>query len=173
MGGTPANATVWPDADVYIGTLAATNPADIDAAFGTGWDLVGLLDGDQGFVHARSEDANERFAWGGILVRTTRKNYKETVAFTALEWNDTTRALVYPDSSPGTLVVPRPQRVKIALETREGDSVRRLISAYQADVVVNADVVDKEDDLTKYEFLATIYPTSDGELWFEQPHFGS
>lgn len=173
MGGEPANAHVWPEADVYIGTLAATNPADVTEAFGSGWDLVGLLDGDQGFVHARSEDVNDRYAWGSILVRTTRKNYKETVAFTALEWNDTTRALVYPNSSPGTLVVPRPQRLKIALETREGDEVRRLISAYQAEVAVNADIVDKEDDITKYEFLATIFPTDDGQLWEEQPHFGS
>lgn len=166
--GDPTKATVWPDADVYIAPLGTALPADVDAVFPAGWDLVGLLDGDQGFAHSREEDKSDRFAWGGILVRTSRKNFKTTVKFTALEDNDTTRDLIWPGSTGGDLVVPVPARVLVALETREADVVRRLISAYQAEVEVSGEIVDKEDDLTKYELVATIFPSSDKVLWTEQ-----
>lgn len=168
MGGTPANAQIWPDADVYIGSLTATAPADVDTEFGADWDLVGLLNGEEGFVHSRSEDVNDRFAWGGILVRTTRKNFKQTVKFTALEWNEVTRDLIYPNSTFGELIVPRPKSIRIAFETREDDHVRRLISKYRAEVAVDGDIVEKEDDLTSYGLLATIFPDADGVLFIEQ-----
>lgn len=158
MSGDASNATIWPDADVYIAATTVDDPADVDTDFGVGWELVGLLDGEQGFAYARDEDVNDLYAWGGILVRTSRRNFKETVVFTALEDNDVVRDVVWPGSSDTQLVVPRPARVKIAFETREDTKVKRLISAYEAEVTVNADIVDKEDDLTKYELLATIFP---------------
>lgn len=158
MSGDPSNANIWPDADVYVAPLGTASPADIDTDFSASWDLVGLLDGEQGFTQSRDEDVNDLFAWGGILVRTSRKNYIQTVTFTALEDNDVTRDLVWPGSDATQIVVPRPDRILIAFETREDDKVKRLISAYQAEVSVNADIVDKEDDLTKYELLARIFP---------------
>lgn len=179
MSGNPSNATVWPDADVYIGDVDAEDPADIDEAFGSAWDLVGLLDGDAGFTYSREEEEQDVYAWGGILVRTTRRNFKQTVTFTALEDNETTKALIWPGSSAGVLVVPRPARKKIALETREGDTVKRLISALYADVKVNGDITDSEADITRYELLATIFPLpseTPGEpatLFVEQSNVGA
>jgi hypothetical protein len=158
MAGDPANAMIWPDADVYVGPTTATDPANVDAEFGVDWDLVGLLNGDSGFNQSRSEDVNDHYAWGGILVRTSRRNFKLTMAFTALEDNDVTRDLVWPDSPAGTLVVPRPKRIKIAFETREGGKVKRLISAYEAEVSLNGDLNDNENSLTNMELLATIFP---------------
>jgi hypothetical protein len=158
MSGNPENATVWPDADVYIGDVDAADPATIDDDFGVDWDLVGLLDGDAGFVEAREEEESDVYAWGGILVRTTRRNFKLTKAFTALEDNETTRALIWPGSTADTLVVPRPARKKVAFETREGSTVKRLITALYADVKVNGDITDSEADITRYELLATIFP---------------
>lgn len=159
MAGDASNATVWPDADVYWAASTATaNPATVAAAFGVGWELVGLLDGDAGFVQARDEDVNDHYAWGGILVRTTRRNFKQTITFTALEDNAVTRDLIWPDSTATELVVPRPTRGRIAFETREGAKVKRLISAYEAEVAVNGDIVDSESDLTRYELIATIFP---------------
>lgn len=168
MAGNPSNATVWPDADVYVAPLGATNPADVDTPFGVAWSLVGLLDGDAGFTQSREEERNDRFAWGGILVRTTRRNFKLTQTFTALEDNDTTRSLIWPGSTGGNLVVPRPERIKIAFETREGDTVRRRISAYQAEVEINGDITDSEAEITRYELMATIFPDADGILFLEQ-----
>lgn len=160
MPGDPDNASLWADADVYVGPTTATDPATIDDDFGVEWGLVGLLDGTFGFVEQRNWDKKDIYAWGGILVRTSRKNFKETKKFVALEDNDTTRELIWPGSGSGQLVVPRPTRVKIAFETREGDVKRRLISAYQAEVEIDGDIKDTEEDLTKYEFLATILPDS-------------
>ena len=171
MSGEPSNAAIWPDADVYVGATTAVDPADADTPFGVTWDLVGLLDGEAGFVQAREEEVEDHYAWGGILVRTSRRNFKLTVAFTALEDNDTTRDLLWPDSPAGSLVVPRPARVKIAFELVEDDKVKRLISAYQAEVSLNADVTEAEGDLTRYELLATIFPTAAGVLFTEQKSF--
>src|SRR5690554_1355186 len=117
MGGDPSKAAVWAFADVYVGSLEAENPASIDTEFGSDWDLVGLLDGDAGFVYARQEEETDHYAWGGVLVRTSRRNFKQTVAFTALEDNPTTRALIWPGSSASQLIVPKPARIKIAFET--------------------------------------------------------
>lgn len=180
MSGNPENATLWPDADVYIATdVDEANPADETAQFGAGWDLVGLLDGDAGFAHQREEEESDVYAWGGILVRTTRRNFKATVAFTALEDNDTTRGLVWPGSPAGSLVVPRPARVKVGLETREGDTIKRLITALYAEVKLNGEIKDTEADITRYELLATIFPLpseTPGEpatLWVEQTNVGA
>lgn len=169
MGGDPANASLWADADVYVADLGAAIPADEDTAFSGDWDLIGLLDGDEGFSYERSESKTDHFAWGGVLVRTSRKDFKMTAKFTALEWNDTVRGLVYPNSPAGTIIVPRPNRILIAFETREDDVVRRLISAYQAEVDVDGTITDQEDDLTRYPLIATIFPNGDGELFTEQP----
>lgn len=168
MAGDPNKATIWPDADVYTGALDAPNPATAADPFGIAWDLVGLLSGDDGFTQSRDEDVNDRFAWGSILVRTSRRNFVQTVKFVALEDNDTTRALVWPNSDPGELIVPRPQSIKIAFELREGATVKRLISRLRAEVSIDGDIVDQEGDLTKYELVARIYPDANGVLFDEQ-----
>lgn len=171
MAGNPEMASLWPDADVYTAPLGTALPATVADVFPAGWDLVGLLDGEEGFTHARDESVDDLFAWGGILVRRSRRNFKATVSFTALEDNDVTRDLIWPGSTATSIVVPVPQRILIAFETREGDKVQRLISAYQAEVEVSGDIVDKESDLTKYPLIATIYPdaaVSPPELFVRQ-----
>jgi hypothetical protein len=176
VSGDPSNARNWPDADVYVAPTGSTIPADADTAFSAAWELVGLLDGDAGFTQARSEDKNDLYAWGGILVRTTRRNFKQTVTFTALEDNDVTRDLIWPGSTATSLVVPRPARVMIAFEMTEDAVVKRLISAYEAEIDVNGDITDNEPDLTRYELIATIFPdtsTTPATLFHEQANDGS
>ena len=158
MAGDAANASLWTDADVYVAPTGTAIPADATTAFGVGWELVGLLDGDQGFTQSRSEDTADYYAWGGILVRTSRRNFKLTVSFTALEDNAVTRDLIWPGSTASTLVVPRPEQVLIAFETREGDTVKRLISANYAEISIDGDITDSETALTAYPLVATIFP---------------
>ncbi len=166
MAGDVTKASLWADADVWVAADVATvNPATAATAFGVGWDLVGLLDGDEGFVQSRDEDETDFFAWGGLLVRTARKNFKLTYKFTALEDNDTTRALLWPGSSATTLVVPRPVPVKLALELREGNVTHRRITKDHAVITLDKDLTESESDLTKYPFVATIYPNAAGELF--------
>lgn len=176
MAGDPANAALFAEADVFIGGVDAVDPATIDDPFGSDWDLVGLLDGSEGFVYSRSEDTTDLFAWGGIIVRTTRKNFKQTVTFTALEDNDTTRALLWPGSDlDGPFIIPRPVQGRIGLERRDpaGGIVRRLISTYRAETTLNGDITENEDTLASLPFISTILPNGDGELWTPQETVGT
>lgn len=166
MAGDPTQVGAWLEADVYIGSTTASNPSSINGVWPGTWDLVGLLDGADGFTHSRSEDKTDLFAWGGIIVRTRRKNFKQTVKFSALEDNDTTRALVWPGSAlNGPFVVPTVERVRIGLELREGLVCKRLISTYQAEVELDGDFNENEDSLAKFPMIATIFPDGDGKLW--------
>jgi hypothetical protein len=169
MAGDPSNARQWVDADVYIAFDTSTaNPANIGTVFGSGWELVGLLDGDQGFVESRDEDVTDHFAWGKILMRTSRRNFKLSRKFTAFETNAVTRRLRWPGSDAGQIVVPVPERVKIAFETRDGDMIHRVISAYEAEVTIDGDVTENEGDMSSLAFMVNIYPDGDGVLFVEQ-----
>lgn len=168
MSGDTSNAQLWTEADVYVAPLATVAPTSGTATWPAGWELVGLLDGEDGFTTTREQDTNDLYAWGGILVRTSRRNFKLTKSFSALENNDVTRDLVWPDSPAGQIIVPRPKDILIGFETREGDVYHRLISAERAQVDVDGDIVENETDLTKYELVATIFPTADGVLFTEQ-----
>lgn len=171
MSGDTDNASLWADADVYIAPLGSPIPADVDTNFSAAWDLVGLLDGDAGFIEARTWDKSDHFAWGDILVRTGRKNFKLTKKFTALEDNEVTAALMWPGSPGGVLKTPRPDRILIAFETTEGDTKRRVISAHQVEVDLVDDINENESDLTKYAFEATIFPNAAGDYWIVQPGY--
>ncbi|GAA4680515.1 hypothetical protein [Nocardioides nanhaiensis] len=169
MSGNAENARLWADADVYVGeNLSAEVPASVDAEFGATWGLVGLLNGEDGITETREEETGDHYAWGGILVRTSRRNFKLTRKFSALEDNAVTRKLLWPGSGAGKIIVPRPVPVKVAFETRDGAAVRRLITARHAVITVDGDITENESDLTKYELLATIYPNAAGELFIEQ-----
>lgn len=170
MAGDPSNAALWTDADVYVGPLSAVNPASANDPFGSDWGLVGLLDGDDGMPESRDEDTDDKFAWGGILVRTSRAHFKLTKSFSVLEDNPTTRSLIWPGSSETEIVVPVPVPVKVAFEVRDSGTgkIKRLITRLHAIVEVDGDVDQNETDLTKVTLVATIYPDSDKVLFDKQ-----
>lgn len=166
MSGDPTNANIWGEADVYVGPLDATNPSDIDDDFGDDWGLVGLLDGDAGFEEDRSRDSSDFFAWGQLLIRTSRRNFALTRKFTALESNAVVAGLVWPGSGPGQRMVPKANAsFKIAFQTWDGDIKKRVISSLRMEVEEVGAITDKESDLTKYEITVKIYPTAEGQLW--------
>jgi hypothetical protein len=167
VAGDPTNASLWTDADVYVGPLTAADPLTVDDPFPAEWGLVGLLDGDEGFTESRDEDVDDKYAWGGILVRTSRAHFKLTKSFTALEDNETTRSLIWPGSTETQIIVPRPGRVKVGFETREDDKVKRLITAQYAEISVDGDIQENETDLTAYSLVATIFPTA-GKVLFNR-----
>jgi hypothetical protein len=169
MSGDVSKADLWADADVYIGSTTAPNPADETKPFSAAWGLVGLLDGDAGVTETRSEDSSDFFAWGGILVKSSRKNFKLQRKFVALERNAVTRGLIYPGSTGGVIKIPTRNYFKIAFEMREGAKVRRLISSLYAEVAEIADITESESDLTKYELTVTIFPNAAKELFIVQP----
>ncbi|MFV0318330.1 MAG: hypothetical protein ACK5O2_15390 [Microthrixaceae bacterium] len=170
MLGDPGNVRIWQDADVFVAfDTAAPTPANESTAFSSAWHMVGLLNGDDGFSSTRESEQTDHYAWGGILVRTARRRHKFGRTFTALETNEVTNRLVYPGSTGSTVSVPVVERVKVAFETRDGDTVRRLISAGEAEIVPAGDINENETDLAAIEFEVTLFPTESGEIWTVQP----
>ncbi|MFF3671688.1 hypothetical protein [Microtetraspora malaysiensis] len=169
MAGNPEAAAIWADADVYVGPLTAVNPASVTTPFPATWGLVGLLDGDKGFTEKREEQVSDHYAWGGILVRTSRSRFKLTRTITVLEDNEQTRKLIWPGSTDTEIIVPRPQPVKLGFELREGDKIKRLITRRYAEVSVDGDIVENETDLAAVTLVATIFPDSSGVL-FDRQH---
>ncbi|MFE9935848.1 Ig-like domain-containing protein [Streptomyces hirsutus] len=169
MAGDPTKANLWTDADVYVSwNLNAALPADANTPFGPEWHLVGLLDGDEGFPETRDEDTDDKFAWGGILVRTSRNHFKLTKSFTCLEDNETTRKLVWPGSTATKIKVPVPERVKVAFETREGDKVRRLATSLYGECQLDGDHGENEVDLESATIACTIFPNANKDLFDRQ-----
>lgn len=170
MAGDPTKANLWTDADVYIAPLGTANPATVSTVFGAGWGLVGLLDGDDGMPESRDEDVSDIYAWGGIIVRTSRAHFKLTKKFSALEDNATTRSLIWPGSTDSQIVVPRPVPVKAAFELRDPSTgkIERLITRNYAIITVDGDVDKNETDLSKFPLSAVIYPDASGVLFDRQ-----
>ena len=175
MSGDASNARQWADANVYIAfSLAETIPADIDTAFGAGWDNIGLLNGDSGFVESREEDQTDFFAWGGLLIRTARRNYVQTHKFTALESSlDVVDRLRYPGSTNAEIVVPSGNRIEpvmVAFETIDQAITRRVITRNFAEVTVDGDTTESEQALTEISLMAKIFPDTSGVLFDRQSH---
>lgn len=164
MAGDPSNAALWANADVYIGEIGATPPTDIDTPFGMDWEVLGLLDGDVGFEHSGDfQNKNDFYAWGGLLVRSARRNWKQQVKFTGLETNEAVLRLYSPYE------VPDPSdKFLLGLETTEGDAVHRVITANYAQVDAREPLKASESELQKYGFTCTIYPDANGVLWTPQ-----
>ncbi|MFY3807719.1 hypothetical protein, partial [Escherichia coli] len=99
---------------------------------------------------------------------TSRQHFKLTKSFMCLEDNPTTRRLVWPGSTATKIKVPRPERVKVGFETREGDKVRRLITSLYAECALDGDHGENETDLESATIAATIFPDSGGFLFDRQ-----
>lgn len=175
MAGDPKNAAVWAGADVFIAAIGATLPSG-GAPFGDDWDAVGLLNGDDGFTESIGTDNSDFFAWGGILVATTRKNFKLTRQFTAYEDNETMFDLWYPghdvtfgptgneDGYEGDIYVPDLQhKFLIGFQTRTGNTIKRVISANYAQLDSRGDSKEGESDLASRQATVAIYPAAEDE----------
>ncbi len=169
MSGNPDNTSLWGDADVYVAPLGTPIPTDVDEPFGPGWDVVGLLDGEAGFEESRSQESSDFFAWGGILFRTSIRNFVLTRKFVAFEENATTLGLVWPGSGQGERRVPKRKRWLIAFETWDGDKKKRVITALAAEVSEVGTIKDGETEPTKLEITVKIFPTASGLLFHVQP----
>ena len=175
MSGDAANTALWTGADVYIDPLmTAVAPSDVTTAWAAGWDAVGLLDGEEGFVQQRSEESSEFYAWGGTLTRKSKSKHKRTISFVALEDNATVFALVNPGSTrntaagvtTSTVKVPQYQDFAIGFEVRDGSKTKRRW-ATRASIESVEDVKESESDPTVYKVTVVLYPESDGTLYHE------
>ena len=162
MAPNPANARMWTGADVFVSwDLAAALPANANTALPAAWKQLGLLNGVKGFTQSRSSEVKDFIAWGDILFASSDTQYKEEVKFSTHEANEHTDRLKYPGSSTTRIVVPKPEKVLLALEKRNGTRIERLFSAGYAKVRVDGDIESNEENPDERNFVATIYPMID------------
>jgi len=172
MSGNAKNTSLWADADVYIAPVGTAGPEDLDASWAAPWDLVGLLDGEEGFTESREEETGEHYAWGGRLYKRTKSQHKRSIKFVALEDNKATFRLVNPGSTRTTvdgvrtskIVVPKIDAFAIGFELREGAKVKRRF-VDRAEVSEVGDVKDSETDPTVFEITVLLFPEDDGTLY--------
>lgn len=175
MSGNPTNAAVWGGADVLIAPIGTALPAG-NAAFGAGWEYVGLLDGGQGFEESIETDSTDHEAWGYGVIATTYKGTKVTKTFTALEENSVVMGLVYDttgmtfDDVAGTYsgdlaVRDNTERVLVAFVTTSGTTERRMITKNYATIAATSAGSESEETLASKSFTVTIVPDTNRVLY--------
>lgn len=172
MAGDASNTALWQGADVFIAPEGTEGPTDVDTPWGDDWDVVGLLDGADGFTEGRDQDTSEYYAWGGILYRRTSSKHKRSFSFVALEDNAVTFGLINPGSERvsengvlrGKIKVPTSRRFALGLETRDGNKIKRRIVKH-AEVSEVGEIKESESDPTVYNITALVFPEADGTLY--------
>jgi len=183
MAGDAKNAELWSGADVYIAPLGSAEPTDVTGDWPSGWEAVGLLDGEAGFTMTREEESESFYAWGGLLVRKSKSQHTRTIQFAALEDNDVVFQLVNPGSTrtddgmglvTSRVVVPQIEEFAIGFELRDGATIKRRM-VKRASVEEVDDITESEAGLTVYTITVVLYPESDGTLYTELKNvaFGS
>lgn len=171
MEGNPKNAAVWSNGYVLVAAADAEIPQG-GAPFGPEWETVGFLNGDEGFTESINVDTSDHFAWGGVLLATTKSNFKLTKSFTALEQNKVVEDLVFPGNTvtydgdgghEGMINVPQLQdEFKIAFvnrtgTARSGRTEKRFVSAGYAMVDERGDAQDSETALASRQLTVAFY----------------
>lgn len=173
MAGNAKNTALWTGADVYIAPEGTDGPTEVATPWPSGWDVVGLLDGDEGFTETRDEDSDEHYAWGGLLIKRTKSHHKRTFKFVALEDNAVTFGLVNPGSTrtsengliKSSIVVPvAGARFAIGFELRDGSHTKRRF-ALSAEVQEVGDITENETDPVVFEITVVLFPDEDGVLY--------
>ncbi|MGA5869251.1 hypothetical protein [Streptomyces cinereoruber] len=173
MAGDTDNPRLWEGADLYVAPVGTTAPTDIATPLAAAWKAAGLLSED-GASESRDQDSTDHYAWGGVLIRTTRSKHKRTITVTCLEDNLVVFDLVNPGSTASTtggvttrtVKVPKNNPKGFLLELRDGDvTMRRAIPKGEVESVGEVTLSDSE--LTAYELTITIYPSADGTLYVD------
>jgi hypothetical protein len=174
MAGDTANPRIWEGADAYVAPYGTSGPTDVATAWPAAYKPLGLLSED-GATETREQDSADHFAWGGILVRTTRSKFKRSMTIICLEDNLNVFEIVNPGSTTDTVTGLTTRTVKVpsganilayGLELRDGDiTKRRLIP--RGEVVEVGEVALSDSEMTAFELTLSIYPDADGVLYYD------
>lgn len=171
MAGDVANPRIWANADVYVAPVGTAGPTDTSTALNVAFEAVGLLSED-GMTESREDETADHYAWGGILVRTTRSKHKRTFTVTVLEDNPTVWELVNPGSTAVTATGTTTRTVKVpgtdprawVLHFIDGDVVKRR-HIPRAEVIEVGDVSFSDSEMVMFELTVSVYPDGDGVLY--------
>lgn len=173
MSGDTANPRVWVDATVSVGPVGTTAPTDIATPLNAAFDDIGLLSED-GMTESQDQEVTKHYAWGGILVRTTRSKHNRQIKVTALEDNALVFGLVNPGSTVATATgittrtvhVPGPNKKAWVIETVDGDFTRRRCIP-TGEVIEVGEIKSSDSEMSMVELTIDIYPDSDGVLYLD------
>ena len=173
MAGDTDNPRIWQTGDVYVAAVGSTMPTDIASALNAAFDAVGLL-GEDGLTEAREDEQQDHYAWGGILVRTTKSKHKRQFTFTCLEetavvmglWNPGSIMSVSGGVTTTEVHVPSADPRAWVVEIVDGDYTKR-IAIPRAEVTEWGDVTYSESEMAMRELTVTVYPDSSGVLFDE------
>lgn len=173
MAGSTDNPRIWVNADVYSAPVGSTAPTDVTTAWAAAWDALGLLSED-GMTESREDDVTDHYAWGGILVRTTKSKHKRTLVVIALEDNPTVWGLVNPGSTAATVSglttrtvkVPTPNPQAFGFELTDGATKSRIVVP-RGEVVEVGERTLSDSEMATYELTINVYPSSTSVLYTE------
>lgn len=171
MAGNVANPRIWEGADFWVAPAGTELPAFDTPLTESDWEAVGLLSED-GSSETRSDDTADHYAWGGILVRSTKSRHKRQLTVTCLEDNLTVFGLVNPGSTAATTDgvnrrtyrVPQSDPRSFVMELRDGDIIKRR-HIPRGEVESVGDIAMSDSALTAYALTITIYPDAEGVLY--------
>ncbi|CAM3038616.1 hypothetical protein SKPI104516_15485 [Skermania piniformis] len=178
MGGEPRNVDIWDSADVWIHrTAGVTDVADIvpasieiefDAVPDADWELVGLLNGEDGFAETVEFDESSYNAWGYGEILKSFRNRRLERKFTALERNAVTAYLESPGDTDTHVVDAKPARVYLGFETRtdDGKTKRRITTV--PSTVKSGGRTDNEQDMASVEYTCAIFPNGLKQRFIKQ-----
>lgn len=169
MAGNANNINIWKDAEVWF-SLDEDAQVNSDGTFDEAWLNVGLLNDGSSIGHERDADRNEVNSWGGKLQLTDQKFNKDTRTFEAIEDNETTFGLMWPDSTYAetgatTLKVPYDAVGVVALKTvnQKGktliDITRRPAHVYPSSMAKN------DEGASTTEFTVDVLADDDNSLY--------
>lgn len=173
MAGDTANPRLWLLGDVYYAPVGTVAPTNTTTAFSASWDYLGLLSED-GLTETRSQESNDYYAWGGILIRTVRTKFKRSFKVAALEDNSNVFYLLNPGSTVAiagavttrTVKTPTANPMAFAFEVKDGTITKRIIIP-RGEIVEIGDVVYSENDINQREITIDVYPSAAGVLYTE------
>ena len=173
MAGDTDNPRIWIGADVYAGPTSTTAPTNAATALNAGFRAIGLLSED-GMTESRDEDVTDHWAWGNVLVRTTRAKHKRTFVVTALEDNDVVFDLANPGSDTATsggvttrtVYTPDPNAQSFVFQLADGATIKRIYIP-RGEVTQVGEKTYSDAEMTMTELTITVYPDENGLLFKE------
>ena len=173
MAGDVDNPRIWLGADVYTAPVGTTLPTNTTTALNAGFRALGLLSED-GMTESREEDVTDHWAWGNILVRTTRAKHKRQFVVTALEDNDVVFDLVNPGSNTATVsgvvtrtvYVPDANPQAFVFQLVDG-SITKRIAIPRGEVSAVGEKTYSDTEMAMTELTIAVYPDENGLLFYE------
>lgn len=171
------NVNIWKDARVWIAD-SETAKVGTNGEFGSDWVSVGVLAEGSSIGQEPETDRVEIKGFGGSLITTDQKFSKDVRTFTALEDNDTTFALIWPNaykSASGSYILRKPtDALKIVAFETTNQRGEKLIDVTRHKANVYPSSQDKSDDgASTTEFTVEVRPGNDDTLYERHTFDGS